>query len=84
MNDFLSALSSASSKFAGPNIGHMSEGLIGAASIRTITSWDLGVGRSISFKDISSCPSVEIRVNSCFEIVIVDSSPSAVKGKLMS
>ena len=63
----LSSLNEALDKLAGPNIGHMSDGLIGDASIFTTISWAFGAGTSTSFKLSFSSPSDEMWVNSCFD-----------------
>ena len=53
----LSSLNVAFDRSAGPNIGHISDGLIGDASIFTTISWAFGFGTSISRKLICNSPS---------------------------
>ncbi len=64
----MSSLNKALDKLAGPNIGHMSDGLIGDASIFTTISWAFGAGTSTSFKLSVSSPSDEMWVNSYFDL----------------
>ena len=66
----LASCSLASAMLAGPNSGPISDGLIGAASMRTTTSSGPGAGISTSAMPSSSWPSLVMVEKTCLPVVI--------------